>query len=231
MCRLDYPTLHNRIEKLRTDLKMSQPEFAAALGMDAKKGRSTINNWESGANRVKDDDLKRIASTFHVSADWLLGLSEVKSPEPDVQGVCQYTGLHEDVIMLIKQSASVRNAMNMLGRSQCKDAAPVIDTPLFKFSSAFLQIEKAALLAAATVLSDDQETRLSQAANKMENLEQAIFRYERVCRNIPESVLLSGTLLSEVDELSKEYERKLLDAFIESQKHTRGDNYGEHQEN
>ena len=229
MCRLDNPTLHNRIEKLRTDLNMTQPEFAAALGMDAKKGRSTINNWESGANRVKDDDLKRIASTFHVSADWLLGLSDEKSLDPDIQSVCQYTGLHEDVVMLIRQSSAVRSVLDTLGRPQSVEAAPIIDTPLFKFSSAYLQIEKAAVSAAETILSDDPDTRHSQADNKTVELERALYRFERVCRNIPESVLLSGMLLSEVEELSKEYDRKLLDAYIESQKHTGGDNHGEHQ--
>ena len=60
MSRLDNPEIHSRIEKLRTDLGMTQPEFAAALGMDPKKGRSTINNWETRANKVKDDDLKKI---------------------------------------------------------------------------------------------------------------------------------------------------------------------------
>lgn len=98
MERLDAPTLHNRIEKLRKEKKMTQPEFAKALGLDAKKGRSTINNWESGANRVKDDDLKKIAETFSVSADWLLGLSEHSILKEDVKAAAIYTGLSDESI-------------------------------------------------------------------------------------------------------------------------------------
>lgn len=98
MERLDAPTLHNRIEKLRKKKGMTQPEFAKALGLDAKKGRSTINNWESGANRVKDDDLKKIAETFSVSADWLLGLSEHSTLKEDVKAAAIYTGLSDQSI-------------------------------------------------------------------------------------------------------------------------------------
>ena len=112
--RLENPELHCRIEKLRTDLKMTQPEFAAALGMDAKKGRSTINNWESGANKIKDDDLKHIAKTFGASSDWLLGLTDVKSPSMEIRAMCDFTGLDDSAINLLHRIPLIADMLNLL---------------------------------------------------------------------------------------------------------------------
>lgn len=98
MDRLDNPEIHTRIERLRNDLGMTQPEFATALGMDPKKGRSTINNWETRANKIKDDDLKHIAETFHVSADWLLGLTSISRPDSSQQAIERYTGLNPEAV-------------------------------------------------------------------------------------------------------------------------------------
>lgn len=95
---LNMDTIQTRIGKLRAWLGLSQPEFAERLGMDRAKGRSTINNWESGANKIKADDLKRIAQTFGVSADYLLGLSEVKSVDEDIKKTCKTTGLSQDAV-------------------------------------------------------------------------------------------------------------------------------------
>ena len=52
--------VNKRIEELRTEkLHITQTEFAVLLGMDPKKGRSTVNNWEQGGIQVKSDDLER----------------------------------------------------------------------------------------------------------------------------------------------------------------------------
>lgn len=91
-------TIQNRIGMLRADLELSQPAFAERLGMDRVKGRSTINNWESGANKIKADDLKKIAQTFGVNADWLLGLSDVKSVDENIQTACKITGLSQRAV-------------------------------------------------------------------------------------------------------------------------------------
>ncbi|MBQ9662378.1 MAG: helix-turn-helix transcriptional regulator [Oscillospiraceae bacterium] len=117
--RLDKPELHCRIERLRKDLHMSQPEFAVALGMEGKKGRSTVNNWESGANKVKDDDLKHIAQTFGVSSDWLLGLVGIdeKSPSTEIRAMREYTGLNDSALFILNKASSVSEAFNSL----CKD--------------------------------------------------------------------------------------------------------------
>lgn len=119
--RLERPELHCRIERLRKDLNMTQPEFAAALGMDAKKGRSTINNWECGTNRVKDNDLKHIAQTFGVSSDWLLGLAGIdeKSPSTEIRAMRNFTGLNDLALTVLHGTPLISQMINLL----CADTA------------------------------------------------------------------------------------------------------------
>ena len=86
--------INERIGVLRTERNLSGREFAEKLGVT----RSTVNNWETGGYNVKADDLEKICKTFNVSADWLIGLSDVKNPEANVQAIHDYTGLSESAI-------------------------------------------------------------------------------------------------------------------------------------
>ena len=86
--------INNRIGKLRSELGLSGREFAEKLGVT----RSTVNNWETGGYNVKADDIEKICNTFNVSADWLIGISDVKNPETTVQAIHNYTGLSEQAI-------------------------------------------------------------------------------------------------------------------------------------
>ena len=229
MSRLDNPEIHSRIEKLRTDLGMTQPEFAAALGMDPKKGRSTINNWETRANKVKDDDLKKIATTFGVSADWLLGLHNIKSPKMEMQAVCKYTGLSEETVQLLRFSKSAPRTLNYLAKREKENDLPT-NTPLFKFSSAFVKAEQAATLAAITALSDDPERRSIDASMKQRDLELAVFHFEKTCREILQSVFYTDALLDELSKIAQELYTEELKAFIEQQDSRKEAADGEHTE-
>ncbi len=97
--------IHRRIEKLRTEIqKMTQPEFAVALGMDEKKGRVTVNNWEQGLVSIKHDDIAKISTTFNVSADWLIGIVPEPTFDTDKRAVMDYTGLSESSVDFIVQN-------------------------------------------------------------------------------------------------------------------------------
>lgn len=141
MSRLDNPEIHSRIEKLRTDLGMTQPEFAAALGMDPKKGRSTINNWETRANKVKDADLKKIATTFNVSADWLLGLTNIRHQSATMQDIERYTGLSPESVELLARPGApeIRSTLDRLLSSR---ELPSILERLYDVEKAVLAAER-----------------------------------------------------------------------------------------
>ena len=100
--------INNRIGQLRLKLGLSGREFAEKLGVT----RSTVNNWETGGYNVKADDIEKICNTFNVSADWLIGISDVKNPETTVQAIHDYTGLSEQAIeVLHNMNSEYRTAL------------------------------------------------------------------------------------------------------------------------
>ena len=66
-------TLANRLRELRGI--QSQTEFAAKIGVN----QTSYSSWERGSKDPAAQTLAKIASTFGVTSDWLLGLSNVRS--------------------------------------------------------------------------------------------------------------------------------------------------------
>lgn len=73
---------------------MSNTEFAAFLGMS----RQTVGFYCNG-DRIPDaEGLKEIAVKCNVSADWLLGMSDVRDTDVDIKQIHKYTGLSPNAI-------------------------------------------------------------------------------------------------------------------------------------
>lgn len=64
-----------RIKELRTSLNMTQKDFAAELGITA----SALSAYEKNSINPSISIAKRIAEKYHISLDWLCGLSDRKS--------------------------------------------------------------------------------------------------------------------------------------------------------
>ena len=77
--------------------KESQQQLADALGVK----REIVAYWESGARVPKPEQIAAIAEHCHVSADFLLGLTENTTRDEDLRSVCDYTGLVEDAVMFL----------------------------------------------------------------------------------------------------------------------------------
>lgn len=60
--------------------------------------RQTISNWQTGKSIPSIVELMRIMEYFHVSADYLLGISDTKSPDVGVRASVAYTGLSEAAV-------------------------------------------------------------------------------------------------------------------------------------
>lgn len=93
--------VNRRIEELRKAKGLTQPEFAEKLGIEGKKGRSTINNWETGGIQVKSDDLILISETFDVSTDWLLGREKKPTEVEAIFAASEITGLSKKAVKLL----------------------------------------------------------------------------------------------------------------------------------
>lgn len=64
-----------KIKELRLGLGMNQVEFAKILNVT----KQSVSNWENNNIMPSIDMLVRIAKTFSVSTDYLLGLSATRT--------------------------------------------------------------------------------------------------------------------------------------------------------
>ena len=79
---------YERIKELRYSLGINQVEFGKRINVS----KQCVSNWESGYIQPSIDVLVRIATTFSVSADYLLGLND--KPTLDVEGLTNEQILH-----------------------------------------------------------------------------------------------------------------------------------------
>lgn len=61
-----------RLKELRKKEKMSQADFASAIGM----AQQQYSRYETGEREPQLKHIKRICKTFNVSSDWLLRLDD-----------------------------------------------------------------------------------------------------------------------------------------------------------
>ena len=67
--------IYDRIKVLREDTGMSQSELARKLDVT----RSSVNAWEMGLSTPTTHYIVEMAKLFHVSSDYLLGLTSEKT--------------------------------------------------------------------------------------------------------------------------------------------------------
>ncbi len=89
------PKFKERLFMHQGDLKLC--EYAAKLGIT----RQTLGFYING-DRIPDiATLARISKALNVSADYLLGLTDIQTPDSAIRGVCEYTGLSQEAVVLL----------------------------------------------------------------------------------------------------------------------------------
>lgn len=83
-----------RLLKLREERNETQDQLAKAVGIT----RQSLSRYETNERTPNIELIYNIAKHYEVSADYLLGLSEVKSLDNRVQAACEVTGLSEKAI-------------------------------------------------------------------------------------------------------------------------------------
>ena len=63
----------NRIKELRKEKGLKQTELAAILNVT----QGALSSWETGRYDIGNDDLKKLADFFDVSADYILGRDDI----------------------------------------------------------------------------------------------------------------------------------------------------------
>ncbi len=87
--------LATRLRDLLTDIG----QVRQALGVSSQ----AINQWKLGESRPSLENLCKIADMYGVSTDYLLGRTEMKSPDTSIQAVSQTIGLSESAVLKLRE--------------------------------------------------------------------------------------------------------------------------------
>lgn len=101
----------NRLKILMENYPISQNKLQEEIGIQ----RQTIAKYLSGESVPDAEVLARFSRFFNVSSDYLLGLTDKPTPDPDTRAAAELTGLSSDTIEQIKQISPVmRSALSAL---------------------------------------------------------------------------------------------------------------------
>ena len=78
---------------------VTQQELAELLGIK----REQVAYWENGTREPKAEQIFQIAEELGVSADYLLGFTDVPQYSPDKQAAHAFTGLSSDTLSFLKK--------------------------------------------------------------------------------------------------------------------------------
>ncbi len=86
-----------RLNELLCEKETAQEDLAKKTELSM----SSISTYRNGKAEPKITALNRIANYLNVSADYLLGNTEIKNPDPQMPAACEFTGLTEQAINIL----------------------------------------------------------------------------------------------------------------------------------
>ena len=90
----------DRLKALRKENRMTQAKLSELLNY----GYTAIANYESGRNQPSITDLKKIASIFNVSVDYLLCVTELRQPFTVDDETAEFNEFRSYYVQLSKDS-------------------------------------------------------------------------------------------------------------------------------
>lgn len=94
-----FPILRERLNLLMRDMDLTTTDFANKVGIT----RQTMGFYLNG-DRIPDSrTIAQICKNCEVSANWLLGLTDTRSPDTGLEAIVQYTGLSETNVNCLHQ--------------------------------------------------------------------------------------------------------------------------------
>lgn len=87
-----------RLRELLEERKITQDTVSKMIGIT----RQSVNFYTTGVSTPTFDKLALLAKALNVSADYLLGLSDIKNPSATVQGMVKELGFSEETIEILQ---------------------------------------------------------------------------------------------------------------------------------
>lgn len=107
-----YAVFPERLREVMQEHGATQQELAEYIG----KSRQAIGYYADGSSSPDWETLAKIAQYFGVSADWLLGTTDVQSTDIDVQQICNYLGLSEQSVLFLHNESADIDAISAFDR-------------------------------------------------------------------------------------------------------------------
>ena len=87
-----------KVKSAREEMGLTQEQFADKYGY----ARTTIAKLEAGIRDFKSTEIIALSEQLNVSTDYLLGKTNIKNPDMNIQAIGAYTGLSEKNIINLK---------------------------------------------------------------------------------------------------------------------------------
>ena len=108
-------TMGQKITELLNERGETQAQFARNAGLNTSLVSDIVNDKK--LNGIQTDNLSKICRYLNVSADWVLGLSDVRSTDTQLRDICDYTGLSERTISVLhSESQNPANPLEEVNR-------------------------------------------------------------------------------------------------------------------
>ena len=131
----NYP-ISERLKKCRNEKGMSQQEIANALNVQ----RQIISYYETGKRQPNITDIVKLAELYNISADYILGLSDVATTDENMKYICGYTGLSEKAVKKLNESKDSGYITNLLLEYRTKEQDD--DVSIVDLISAYLSFRE-----------------------------------------------------------------------------------------
>ena len=92
-----------KIKELRKEKGLTQTEFGEIFNMK----QNAVTNIETGKQTIYFEDLLSIANYFDVTTDYLIKENGVREKNPDLQYICDYTGLSEETVKFLNETLNI----------------------------------------------------------------------------------------------------------------------------
>ncbi len=101
-------TFAERLADLIADRNISLDKIGKEIGVS----KSTLSKYTNDEAEAPIGTLVKLANYFNVSADYLIGISEAKTNNKDLQFICDYTGLSNETIETLHKESCRETFLN-----------------------------------------------------------------------------------------------------------------------
>ena len=231
-------TIGDRISILLRKKGIKQKELAKHLGITD----NTISYFCSGSRTPNTAQIKQIAEFFGTSTDYLFGLSEADTADTETKAICDYIGLSNEAVQIIRGNAygsDIRKILNFfLCSSNMMDESFRVTNTFVLFCNSFMGYKRylgystdfykkyfELQLDPTTLKPEESRGLITDYINATNAVEVAEYRIQKQAAKMAE--LFCGNLIKENTELNKQF---ALDGVILYEQIGEGEQYGSNQE-